>query len=159
LLPGRTMIGPTSKPAGTQIGRRELGRTQTRTAPSARSGLPTGEKGIGTLTVPPPSASPARPNWRMRPWQSPKQVLRWATLPLSFLDSCHARQNVEHHGKIQLLPSHASRCCQEFIGDRGGRDRHVKFASQVHRKQHVFLHHVNVEPGHFRLLKNEGSPV
>jgi hypothetical protein len=37
-------------------------------------------------------------------------VTRWAAVPLLLLDSCHTRQNVEHYCKIQLLPSHASRC-------------------------------------------------
>src|SRR5713101_4750394 len=69
LLIGRTMIGRTT------IGRRVPEQPQTRSALSARSHL-LAEAKKESEHASPPCASPARPNCRMRPWQSPRQVPR-----------------------------------------------------------------------------------
>src|SRR6266446_8438858 len=71
---------------------------------------------------------------------------------LSLSHSRQARQNVEHNSEVQLLPAHGARGSKELIAEGGGGNGNIELAAQLHREQHVLLHHVHVEPCLFRLL-------
>src|ERR1019366_6570463 len=85
--------------------------------------------------------------------------LLWAARRSSFLNSRHARQNVEHHREVQLLPAHAARGGQKLVADGGGGNRNIQLASEFHSQEHVLLHHVAVKPSFFRLLQNERTAI
>src|ERR1700694_5399476 len=78
---------------------------------------------------------------------------------LSLSNSRHARQHVEHDGEVELLPPHGARGSEELVADGSGGDGNIKLTAQLHREQHVLLHHVHVEPCLFRLLQHERTTV
>src|SRR5262249_30876210 len=56
-------------------------------------------------------------------------------------------------------PTHPASRAQEFIAHGGGGKRHIELPAQLHREDHILLHHVHVETSFFRLLQNERPTV
>ena len=61
--------------------------------------------------------------------------------------------------KSYFVQPMAARRSQDLVAHRCRGQRHVELAAQFQREHHVFLHHVHVEPGFFRLLQHEGPAI
>src|SRR5215472_2621944 len=90
-----------------------------------------------------------------------------AMVPCVFRDICassvfqpgHLRQHIKQARKIFLFHAHTACSSKKFVADGGGGQRNVQLPAHFHGQQHVFLHHVHVEPGLVRLLHCKRAPI
>src|SRR5271163_3521858 len=66
---------------------------------------------------------------------------------------------VKNYRKILLYEPHGARGGQKFVADGGGGHGHVELAAEFESQQHIFLHHVDVEPRFVGQLQHERTAV
>ena len=92
-------------------------------------------------------------------FDSEPAVLDGSTAVAHFETPAIRASTLKHNREILFGQAHAAGGRQEFVGDGGGRQGHIDLPAQLQREQHVFLHHVHVEPCLFGHVQHERAAI
>src|SRR6516164_5680462 len=71
----------------------------------------------------------------------------------------HSREHLIHNSKILSRQTHRTCRSQKLITDRNRRQWHTEFPTHLKSQQHIFLHHIHIEPHLIRRLKYEWRAI